>query len=155
MRRLGLLASHLAGYPPLPLAEGAVLTMEEVAKHVAMDDAWTVIRGTVYDVTEWLEDHPGGKRILLSACGQDSTEEYDDYHGAGTIEMNMPPVKIVGKLGEPAAAAYRPQSAIGAAPASELGEMPAWAESGGQDPEAYTSELRACREELTTRTTPT
>ncbi|XP_020270110.1 cytochrome b5-like isoform X2 [Asparagus officinalis] len=32
----------------------------------------------VYDVTKYLDDHPGGDDVLLSATGRDSTEDFED-----------------------------------------------------------------------------
>lgn len=42
-------------------------TMEEVAKHDQEDDLWMVIRGKVYNVTEYLDEHPGGD-VMLVGC---------------------------------------------------------------------------------------
>jgi len=53
------------------------LTWAEVAKHDRLDDAWLVISGEVYDVTPWLEDHPGGQFLLLAFAGRDATEPFE------------------------------------------------------------------------------
>jgi len=39
--------------------------MEEVAQHKAKNDVWLAIDGKVYDVTEFLSEHPGGKGAPL------------------------------------------------------------------------------------------
>jgi fatty acid desaturase len=57
-----------------------VFTWAEVARHVTEDSAWMVIRGKVYDVTEWLDRHPGGKEHLLLACGREATDVFESYH---------------------------------------------------------------------------
>ncbi|KAH7660636.1 Cytochrome b5 domain-containing protein [Dioscorea alata] len=51
---------------------------KEVSKHNTSDDCWIVVDGKVYDVTKYLDDHPGGDDVLLSATGKDSTEEFED-----------------------------------------------------------------------------
>ena len=33
---------------------------EEVFKHKTADDCWLLIEGKVYDVTKYLDEHPGG-----------------------------------------------------------------------------------------------
>lgn len=37
-----------------------MLTIDEVSKHNSQTDCWMAVRGIVYDVTEFLEQHPGG-----------------------------------------------------------------------------------------------
>lgn len=74
------------------------LTAEEVAKHNNGQSCWVIIDAQVYDVTEFLLDHPGGAAVILRFAGQDATEEYDPIHPPGTIEKELPSDKILGKL---------------------------------------------------------
>ncbi|ONM09427.1 Cytochrome b5 isoform A [Zea mays] len=58
-------------------------SMEEAALHNTPDDCWVIVDGKIYDVTKYLEDHPGGADVLLEATGtacpgKDATEEFDD-----------------------------------------------------------------------------
>ncbi|KAJ8465177.1 hypothetical protein OPV22_027729 [Ensete ventricosum] len=53
-------------------------SMREATEHNTRDDCWVVIHGKVYDVTSYLEEHPGGDDVLLSAAGRDSTEDFED-----------------------------------------------------------------------------
>ncbi|XP_073233414.1 fatty acid 2-hydroxylase-like isoform X2 [Porites lutea] len=50
-----------------------LFSAEEVQQHNTEKDAWIIHRGKVYDVSEFLERHPGGKDILLAYAGQDVT----------------------------------------------------------------------------------
>jgi len=56
------------------------ITWEELAKHNTEKDCWIAIRGKVYNVTEWLNKHPGGKDNLLLNGGRDATQLYECYH---------------------------------------------------------------------------
>lgn len=47
-------------------------SMSDVAKHNNQNDCWIVIDGKVYDVTSYIESHPGG-RVLVNFCGQDGS----------------------------------------------------------------------------------
>ncbi|KAK1643980.1 hypothetical protein QYE76_061785 [Lolium multiflorum] len=53
-------------------------SMKEAALHNTPDDCWIVVDGKIYDVTKYLEDHPGGADVLLEVTGKDGTEEFDD-----------------------------------------------------------------------------
>lgn len=47
-------------------------TIDEVASHNSKTDCWTVISGQVYELTDFINRHPGGDEILR-ACGTDAT----------------------------------------------------------------------------------
>jgi cytochrome b involved in lipid metabolism len=52
-------------------------TPAEVAQHNSQEDVWIIVKGKVYDVTPYVEEHPGGLAILKNAGG-DATE---GFHG--------------------------------------------------------------------------
>jgi hypothetical protein len=66
-----------------------MLSWEEISKHNSGDSCWVVIRGTVYDMTTFLDDHPGGAKSILMYGGKDGTEEYESLHPLGTIEKTL------------------------------------------------------------------
>ena len=37
------------------------------------ESCWVIIKGEVYDVTNFLDDHPGGAAIILKYGGKDAT----------------------------------------------------------------------------------
>lgn len=43
-----------------------------VASHTTKDDCWMIIGNSVYDVTRYVQNHPGGDEILRG-CGKDAT----------------------------------------------------------------------------------
>uniref|UniRef100_A0A4W3KCW0 cytochrome-b5 reductase n=1 Tax=Callorhinchus milii TaxID=7868 RepID=A0A4W3KCW0_CALMI len=53
---------------------------EELAKHNKKDDCWICIRGMVYNLTPYLEYHPGGEEELMRGAGIDGTELFDQIH---------------------------------------------------------------------------
>lgn len=57
--------------------EKKTFSKEDVAAHNKEDDVWIILNGKVYDVTPYVEEHPGGKAILRNA-GADSTT---GFHG--------------------------------------------------------------------------
>ncbi|KAJ5316280.1 hypothetical protein N7476_006587 [Penicillium atrosanguineum] len=55
-------------------------TMEEISKHNKKDDLWIAVKGVVLDVTNWLDEHPGGANALFNFMGRDATEEFAMLH---------------------------------------------------------------------------
>ncbi|XP_061029329.1 cytochrome b5 type B isoform X1 [Eubalaena glacialis] len=62
--------------------------LEEVAKRNCPKEIWLVIHGRVYDVTGFLNEHPGGEEVLLEQAGGDATESFEDVgHSSDAREM--------------------------------------------------------------------
>ncbi|KAK5677719.1 Osmotic growth protein [Elasticomyces elasticus] len=55
-------------------------TLEEVAKHNKKEDLWIAVKGVVMNVTDWVEEHPGGPQALFSHMGKDASEEFEMLH---------------------------------------------------------------------------
>ena len=100
--KAGARLASLAG-----LVGGRTFSLKEVAQHNTPGDCWLVMRGKVYDVTEWcvvcallrgrgrapaerrpaghvgacrrVPQHPGGPLIYVAA-GKDCTQLFDAYH---------------------------------------------------------------------------
>ncbi|KAJ8561203.1 hypothetical protein K7X08_027393 [Anisodus acutangulus] len=63
-------------------------THHEVSLHNSPNDCWVIINAKVYDVTNFLNDHPGGDEILLAAAGKDASEEFEEAgHGSAARLM--------------------------------------------------------------------
>jgi cytochrome b involved in lipid metabolism len=62
-------------------SEKKVYAMEEVATYKDATGCLTVIRGTVYDVTAFIDRHPGGDKNILRLCGLDGTAAFEKKHG--------------------------------------------------------------------------
>ncbi|KAF8759669.1 FMN-dependent dehydrogenase [Rhizoctonia solani] len=55
-----------------------------------------LVSGKVYDVTEFISEHPGGSAVLLKHAGKDATAAYEMAHGPEIIEEGLPPEKKKG-----------------------------------------------------------
>ncbi|CAI0390719.1 unnamed protein product [Linum tenue] len=53
-------------------------SMQEASEHTSKEDCWIVIDGKVYDVSSYLDDHPGGDEVILQATGKDATDDFED-----------------------------------------------------------------------------
>ncbi|KAK9281299.1 hypothetical protein L1049_004196 [Liquidambar formosana] len=69
--------------------ESKVFTLAEVSEHNSPQDCWLVIDGKVYNVTKFLEDHPGGDEVLLSATGKDATDDFEDVGHSSSARAMM------------------------------------------------------------------
>lgn len=88
-RRLGKLGRRqVAAAGGGSRGEGAI-SMVEVARHNTRDDAWSVIHGMVYNMTPFLQDHPGGANILLKYAGKDATRAFDMAGHPKDIVMSL------------------------------------------------------------------
>ncbi len=56
-------------------------TRAEVAKNNASGDSvWFVIDSVVYDVSDFLDAHPGGEAVLRQVAGKDATVDFYNLH---------------------------------------------------------------------------
>lgn len=55
-------------------------TWQEVAKHNTGDSAWVIVKNEVYDITSFLDRHPGGREMLLLSAGRECTDLFTMYH---------------------------------------------------------------------------
>lgn len=49
----------------------------EVSSHCKESDLWIVYKKKVYDVTKYVDEHPGGLDTLLEVAGKDATDSFD------------------------------------------------------------------------------
>eukprot|EP00525_Craspedostauros_australis_P009718 CAMPEP_0198112426 /NCGR_PEP_ID=MMETSP1442-20131203/4282_1 /TAXON_ID= /ORGANISM="Craspedostauros australis, Strain CCMP3328" /LENGTH=130 /DNA_ID=CAMNT_0043769189 /DNA_START=117 /DNA_END=509 /DNA_ORIENTATION=+ len=59
-------------------------TLEEISGHTTEADCWLIIGNAtnggpkVYNVSKYLDDHPGGAEVLLDVAGKDADEFFED-----------------------------------------------------------------------------
>uniref|UniRef100_A0A8C4SUH4 Cytochrome b5 n=1 Tax=Erpetoichthys calabaricus TaxID=27687 RepID=A0A8C4SUH4_ERPCA len=74
----------------------AVFTLEEVKKHNVSKNTWVIIHDKVYDVTHFLDEHPGGEEVLLEQAGGDATEKMLKQHYIGSLQVEYPIFEMPG-----------------------------------------------------------
>lgn len=82
------------------MADGKAFPMLEVARHTSSTDCWMVVDGRVYDVTKFLDEHPGGEDIMLDSSGRDATREFEDVGHSGEARAQLEEL-LIGRLREP------------------------------------------------------
>jgi L-lactate dehydrogenase (cytochrome) len=60
---------------------------DELVSHSTDKSCWMAIDGLVYDITDFLSQHPGGKAILLKHSGRDATKAFKSYHPLSMLQL--------------------------------------------------------------------
>jgi fatty acid desaturase len=122
-----------------------VVTPAELAAHAARDSCWVQIEGKargaragrprapllltracgcarapaqqVYDVTRWLDSHPGGQLPLLSLGGRDATDAFASFHAAWVGPAKLAAFEV--GVAAPPGADAQPPGADAAPPGSD------------------------------------
>ncbi|EFN87531.1 cytochrome b5 reductase 4 isoform X2 [Harpegnathos saltator] len=74
-----------------------VVTLSELANHNKQTDAWIAIRGIVFNVTRYMDFHPGGVDELMRGVGKDATKLFENVHAWVNYQSILQKC-IVGKL---------------------------------------------------------
>lgn len=74
-------------------------SLKEVEEHKSAESCWIIIHDKVYDVTAFLNEHPGGEEVLLEQAGKVATEPFEDV-GHSTDAREMMDQYLVGELTE-------------------------------------------------------
>uniref|UniRef100_A0A8C9CG35 Cytochrome b5 n=1 Tax=Phocoena sinus TaxID=42100 RepID=A0A8C9CG35_PHOSS len=72
-------------------------TLEEIQKHNHSKSTWLILHYKVYDLTKFLEEHPGGEEVLREQAGGDATENFEDV-GHSTDARELSKTFIIGEL---------------------------------------------------------
>lgn len=103
------------------------VTQEELQKHNTRDDCWTCIRGMVYNVTPYMDYHPGGEEELMKAAGIDGTDLFDQVHRWVNYESMLKEC-LVGRMATKATTALNailpPPAPTGLAPPTSVAPPP-------------------------------
>ena len=98
------------------------VTASELEKHNTKEDCWIAVHSKVWDLTEFIDEHPGGPDsewliinhsthrqtgtntrhlVLVRYAGRNATEPFDKVHAPGILEDNLSQDKYKGMLEEP------------------------------------------------------
>lgn len=71
--------------PATPSPEGTpsgevTYTPSDVAVRDSAEACWASIEGGVYDLTSWIDEHPGGADRILALCGTDASVAFQGQH---------------------------------------------------------------------------
>ena len=64
----------------------SIYKIEDIMEHNKRDDCWIVINNIVYDITDFIDDHPGGDSILITVAGTDASNFFNELHRPELLE---------------------------------------------------------------------
>ncbi|XP_013856229.1 cytochrome b5 [Austrofundulus limnaeus] len=71
--------------------------LSEIEAQNSFRSTWIIIHNKVYDVTKFLEEHPGGEEVLREQAGGDATESFEDV-GHSTDAREMASSFVIGEV---------------------------------------------------------
>ncbi|PSN60701.1 hypothetical protein BS50DRAFT_563326 [Corynespora cassiicola Philippines] len=77
---------------------GNTVSVEEIKAHSSEQDCWIVVDDVVWDITEFVPKHPGGKDIIYRHAGLDASSAYSAVHSPSLIAKTLGPLKRKGKI---------------------------------------------------------
>ena len=75
------------------------LTNSEIKKHNSRNDCWSIVKGRVYNLTSYVQQHPGGIELISSICGIDGSAAFSNQHGSSSKPNNVLTGLLLGSLG--------------------------------------------------------
>jgi cytochrome b involved in lipid metabolism len=79
----------------------ATVSASDLSLHSAADDCWVGYKGMVYDVTGYLNQHPGGAEKIISLCGTADMfeQKFEGKHGTSKVSVLEDRSALIGVLG--------------------------------------------------------
>ena len=75
-------------------------TAAQVAAHDSASSCWTIIDANVYDLTQWIAQHPGGPQAIQGLCGRDGTATFRGQHGTAQRQADILVTFKIGALAQ-------------------------------------------------------
>jgi cytochrome b involved in lipid metabolism len=72
-----------------PANASSSYTLAQVASNSTRASCWTVVDGIVYNITAYINSHPGGASSISKICGIDGSTIFNNEHGAVSQQKNI------------------------------------------------------------------
>lgn len=70
-------------------------TAVQVAQHASSSNCWTIIGTSVYNLTAYVNQHPGGSSRITAICGRNGTSAFKGEHGSsGSVKATLSQFRI-------------------------------------------------------------
>lgn len=75
------------------------LVASEISKHSTAKDCWSIVNGNVYNLTTYVQSHPGGAGVIKNICGRDGSGAFKNQHGSSAKPNNVLSRFLLGSVG--------------------------------------------------------
>ena len=75
------------------------LSTSEVKKHNTKSDCWSIVNGKVYNLTSYVQKHPGGTAVIANICGKDGTSSFTNQHNTQSKPNSVLSGFLLGAVG--------------------------------------------------------
>jgi cytochrome b involved in lipid metabolism len=83
---------------PTPAPTVTTFTLAQISVHNTSASCYSAVNGSVYDLTNWINSHPGGSAVIKGMCGVDATAAFNNQHGGQSKPENELASFKIGKL---------------------------------------------------------
>lgn len=99
-KRIGPIDASPTPTPTDSETPGTGITAAQVATHNKSSDCWVIIKGDVYDLTSYIQQHPGGAGVLTNLCGKDGSQAFSSQHANQMAPASALAALKIGTIGE-------------------------------------------------------
>jgi hypothetical protein len=84
--------------PTPEVTKASGYTMVKVKENNSATSCWSLINGNVYDLTKWINSHPGGSSAIKGICGRDGSSNFNGRHGGQSNPAENLAMYLLGPL---------------------------------------------------------
>lgn len=96
----GVLEDLLPNASSNPNTDGSIaLSVAEIKTHDNKSDCWSIVNANVYNLTSYVQNHPGGAAVIANICGKDGTKAFTNQHNTQGKPNNVLSSFLLGPLG--------------------------------------------------------
>ncbi|THG97619.1 hypothetical protein EW026_g4414 [Hermanssonia centrifuga] len=71
-----------------------IVTFDELKANSTKDSLYILLHEKVYNVTKFLDEHPGGDEVILAEAGKDATEAFEDVGHSDEARALLPDMLV-------------------------------------------------------------
>jgi len=79
---------------PPPAVMSKIISADELRANNTREKLYVCIHGKVYNVTKFLDEHPGGDEVILAEAGRDATEAFEDVGHSDEARALLPDMYV-------------------------------------------------------------